>query len=463
MSEPEQTIRIAPLAGLAAVALVVAIAVAAALVTTPPAPTAAAPVNELFRAGLAAAGRADAARARRIVRELRGREAATAAGVVESRLLLARGFLQPAIDGLDAVDTAAADDEIRRASLLVIAEAAARSGRHADVEPILAPLLTAHPDDVDAHRLLAASLYDIGSIDPAIHHLRETARLAPLDPRPHRLLGLIHYDYERYDDAIGFYEESLRRAPDQPGRDEVFLELAACQAKVLRHADALATLDRIGGSAATEPGSIAGSALKAAGATDAAQEGTGTTGTAAWATAADVLRAECFVALGRIDAARGLVDAVLDRSPDDLGGRVLEGTILLEDGRAAEAADSLERAVRGHPHDYVARLKLAQALDRAGRTEEAQAAREAAETIRHRREEFAELHREAWEHPRDPQVRLRLAEVAVAMGRPDLAEVWRAAAAAVEAAAPPAPARPPQPPARPERQQSEQQQQQQQQ
>ena len=393
--------RPAAVAGLA----VVAVAVAAAIFTAPPPEAAAAPVTELFRAGLAAAGRNDAATARRIVRELRGRDAAAAAGVVESRLLLARGFVQPAIDGLDAVDAAGADDEIRRASLLVLAEAAERSGRQADVASILAPLVAANPDDVAAHRLLAASLYDIGAIDPAIHHLRETARLAPRDPRPHRLLGLIHNDYERYDEAIGFYEESLARDPDQPGRDEVLLELAACQAKTLRHADALVTLDRLGAGAATGP-------------------------------AADVLRAECLVALGRIDEARGLVTAVLDRAPDDLGGLVLAGTILLEDGRAAEAGEPLDRAVRGHPHDYVARLRLSQALDRAGRPDEAQAARDAAEAIRARRMQFAELHREAWEHPRDPEVRLRLAEVAAAMGRPDLADVWRAAAAAVEAAAP---------------------------
>lgn len=414
---------IVPIVGLGTVAA----AVVAALVVDPwplrprPAATIAPPSDmALFRAGFAAAGARDARPARRAIRELRGRGAAAAADVVEARVLVTRGFVQPAIDGLSAIDVSAIDiaaadtattdgaapdraadaAAVRRGSLLVLAEAAARGGRQADVPAILGPLLARDPDDVDVHRLLAASWYDTGAIDPAIHHLRETARLAPRDPRPHRLLGLIHNDYERYEDAIGFYEESLRRAPDQPDRADVLLELAACQAKTLAHEAALETLDRL------PPG-----------------------------TAADVLRAECLVALGRIAEARGLVAAAIARSPEDLAALVLEGTILLEDGRAADAAATFARATALHSHDYVARLKLSQALDRAGRSAEAARERGAAEGIRARREEFAELHREAWDRPYDPRVRRRLAEVADSLGRPDLAAVWRAAAAAVEAAA----------------------------
>jgi tetratricopeptide (TPR) repeat protein len=407
---PGPAARLVPLAGLVLVATVVAAAVLTAPAITPPAvgPGGQPAVADLFRAGFAAAGVGDARPARRAIRELRGRGAAPAADVVEARLLVARGFVQPALDGLAAINAAALDAgpagaAVRRGSLIVLAEAAARAGRHADVTNILEPLVAEAPDDVDAHRLLAASWYDIGAIDPAIHHLRETARLAPRDPRPHRLLGLIHNDYERYEDAIGFYEESLRRGPDQPDRDELLLELAACQSKALAHEAALATLDR-----------------------------------APRGTAADLLRAECLVALGRIAEARGLVAAALAASPADLAALVLEGTILLEDGRAADAAAALSRAIGGHPHDYVARVKLAQALDRAGRADDAAREREAAARIRGLREEFAELHREAWDHPRDPRVRTRLAETAAALGRPDLAEVWRAAAAALEAAAPPA-------------------------
>lgn len=356
------------------------------------------PIDVLFHEGMTAVERDDAAAARRLVRELRGRGADAAAGTVESRLLLTRGLIQPALDGLAAVDATKADDTVRRASVLILAEAAQRMGRHVDVEAILAPLLTQDPDDVAAHRLLAASYYDVGAIDPAIHHLRETARLAPTDHRPHRLLGLIHNDYEQYDDAIRDYEESLRRSPDQSSRDDVLLELAACKSKTLRHLEALATLDRT-----------------------------------ARSTGADILRAECLVALGRVDEARRLVDGALADTPDHLGGLVLRGTILLEDGRAEEAAETLERAARDHPHDYLARMKLSQALLRAGRGDDAERERHVAETIRARRQEFAELHREAWARPGDEAVRLRLASVADELGRPDLADVWRAAAAAVKA------------------------------
>ena len=117
--------------------------------------------------------------------------------------------------------------------------------RGAEVSRSVAAVLAEDPDSVDAHRLLAAMYYDAGVIPQAIRHLEETARLAPADHRPSRLLGLVHSDYERYDDAVGHYVESLTRAPDQADRDDVLAEMAACEVKLRRHREALATLDRL--------------------------------------------------------------------------------------------------------------------------------------------------------------------------------------------------------------------------
>lgn len=354
--------------------------------------------RSLLESGLVAAGRGDVSAARTAVEALRARGASDAALVVQAAILVTKGHALPALRSLTGVVGPPWLEAPRR---LVAATAAQRLGRHRDVESLLAPLIAAEPDAVDAHRLLAASCYDVGAVAAAVHHLRETARLAPADPRPHRLLGLMHADYELFAEAIPCYEESLRRDPRQSDHQEILLELATCLIRQLRHADALDVLEA---AAPTAP--------------------------------VDLARAECLLALGRRDEARTLVVAVLAADPENRAALVLEGTILLEDGDAAAAVVGLQRAVAIDPHDYLASLTLARALAQLGRDEDAAAARIRAGAIRELRRTFAVLHREAWERPRDAEVRRRLADIAARLGRADLERVWQDAAAAVDPAAP---------------------------
>ena len=359
----------------------------------------------LATAAWEAVDREDGAAARQAIRSLRERGAVALAGVVQARLLVARGFSRPALDLLAAfpADTTAADDaDLLRFVHLVRGEAAYRLRLYPLAEQELNAVLAAAPDSVDAHRLLAAMTYDAGAIPAAIEHLEETARLAPNDPRPHRLLGLIHNDYERYPEAVEHYVESLRRSPDQADRNEVLVEMAGSLVKLHRHREALATLDKLAGGAA------------------------------------DLLRAECLLAIGDRGAARGIVNRILETSPDDLGALRLEGSIDLEDGNPQGAVRPLERGVAKHPRDYLVRLKLAQAYAGAGREADADAARAEAERIRALRRTFADLHQEAWARPGDADVRRRLATMAADLDRPDLEQVWLEAAAAVEAGRKPA-------------------------
>ena len=352
-----------------------------------------------------AVDREDSAAARQAIRSLRERGAAGLAGVVQARLLVACGFSRPALDllaSLAADNTTADDADLVRLVHLVRGEAAYRLRLYPLAEQELNAVLAAAPDSVDAHRLLAAMTYDAGAIPAAIEHLEATARLAPNDPRPHRLLGLIHNDYERYPEAVEYYEESLRRSPDQADRNEVLVEMAGSLVKLHRHREALATLDKLAGGAA------------------------------------DLLRAECLLAIGDRGAARGIVNRILETSPDDLGALRLEGSIDLEDGNPQGAVRPLERGVAKHPRDYLVRLKLAQAYAGAGREADADAARAEAERIRALRRTFADLHQEAWARPGDADVRRRLATMAADLDRPDLEQVWLEAAAAVEAGRKPA-------------------------
>jgi tetratricopeptide (TPR) repeat protein len=332
------------------------------------------------------------------MRDLRAAGATDASLVVQAAILVAKGHPIPALDVLSQGVSSAWLDRPRR---LVAATASQQLGRHRDVESLLTPLVTANPDLVDAHRLLAVSFYDVGAVQEAVHHLRQTARLAPDDPRPHRLLGLMHSDYELFAEAIPCYEESLRRNPHQPDREEILLELATCLIRQLRPADALDVLS-----------------------------------TAADGVRVDLARAECLLALGRRDEARRLVQSAVAAEPDNRAALVLEGSILLEDGDAEAAVIPLDRAVAVDPHDYLATLSLARALAQLGRDDEATATRARADEIRVLRSTFADLHREAWERPHDSEVRQRLAETAARLGREDLERVWREAAAAVAPDAP---------------------------
>jgi len=370
---------------------------------------AAPPPMVLAREAWESVDREDAAAARAAIRRLRERGATGLAAVVQARLLVARGFSRPALDVLAALPAetdGASDADLTRFSHLVRGEAAYRLRIYPVAEQELKEVLAATPDSVDAHRLLAAMYYDAGVIPAAIEQLEATARLAPTDSRPHRLLGLIHNDYERYPEAIEHYRESLRRAPDQPDRDEVLVELAGSLVKLRSHREALATLEPLSAS-----------------------------------DAADLIRAECLLAIGDRAAARAIVDRLLRASPDDLGALVLDGSVHLEDGDPQGALGPLERVVARHPRDYLARLKLAQAYAGCGREAEADEARAEAERIRALRREFADLHQEAWARPADAAVRRRLAAMAAALDRPDLEEVWLEAAAAVEAVRKPAPDR----------------------
>ncbi len=385
----------------AAVAAILS-AVAAAVSGCRPAARPDADPAALLRRGWDAVDRDDAAGTRDAIRELRAAGDPVRASLLQARLLVARGFAAAALDilaGMPAGADGGGDAATARLAGLVRGEIAFKARRYPLAERELAAVLAEDPDSVDAHRLLAAMYYDAGVIPQAIRHLEETARLAPADHRPSRLLGLVHSDYERYDDAVGHYVESLTRAPDQADRDDVLAEMAACEVKLRRHREALATLDRL--SAPTD--------------------------------ASEALRAECLLAIGDREGARSIVEGILAAAPDDLGALVLDGSIRLEDGDAAAAVAPLERACSAHPHDYVARLRLSQALAGAGRDAEAERARESAESIRAARREFADLHQAAWDAPGDAAVRRRLAAAAAALGRADLERVWLDAARAIEA------------------------------
>ena len=362
----------------------VAVAASVTWFLQPPAVT----KDQLLSMGLAAAEWGEFSVARSVVRGLQEKGCEEEAALVLAKTLISKGFYQPAVDVLSAVES----ESLETRRWLLLAEVAQWEGRHRAVEEMLKPLLQVQPELLDAHRLLSVSYYDLGAIDGALEHLTAVGRLDPNDPRPMRLLGLIHSDYELYAEAIPFYVESLRRSPGQPDRDDLLLELATCQEKQRQYSEAIDTL-------AQRPSSPAG----------------------------ELLKAKCLLALGNREEAQAAVVAVLRGDPNDIEALLLQGTILLEDGDVQAAIEPLRHAASDQNH-YLAHVTFAKALAAVGRDEEAGREQETAARIRETRQKFADLHKEAWENPQDADVRWQLAETAANLGRPYLEAVWKAAA-----------------------------------
>ncbi|MCI0359911.1 MAG: tetratricopeptide repeat protein [Planctomycetaceae bacterium] len=355
-----------------------------------------------FQAALAAVDREDLAVARQYLAELRSSgKHHSQATLLRGAMLLKKGYYYPALDELQEVADHA---DLKISALKLIGQAWYHLGRHVEAQAALHKVLREEPNAVEAHRWLAASYYDLGANHDALHHLKRTADLDPSDHRPHRLLGLIYKDYERYGDAAACYEESLRRKDGQPDWVDVRQELAVCQQKLWRFRDALATL-------APCPATVEVS----------------------------VVRAQCQHALGDVPSAKESLAAVLYQDQANLDALVLQGTILLEEGKTPAAVDVFRRATQAHPKDYLAHFKLAQAYTQLGQQDRGNAEQKLADQIREVRKEFADLHQVAWDRPHDVQVRLRLAALAKELDRPDLADVWLRSAAALQPLATPKP------------------------
>ncbi len=250
---------------------------------------------------------------------------------------------------------------------------------------------------VDAHRRLAAVLFDIGTTEEAVVHLRKVSQLDPRDPRPHRLMGLIYKDMESFDKAIPEYQEALRRAPTLPEREAVVTELATC---FLRQHD-FQSLEEI---AATAPVS------------------------------ADILamQAESQFEQGHAEPALALANEALSLKPEHLEALLMKGTIQLSQGSTDQAVETLKKTATLYPVDYRVRHKLAQAYSRLGQVEQAQTEAAETERLRELRSRFADLHGRASVNPHDADLRYQLGLLARELQREDLAVSWFAAATALD-------------------------------
>jgi tetratricopeptide (TPR) repeat protein len=211
------------------------------------------------------------------------------------------------------------------------AECLVRLGDYRSAEHALATVVYRQPDNLDAHRYLAAIYVDVNATALALPQLREWIRLDANDPQPYRWLSdITHIQHTEsgIQEGIEAYRKLLQLKLDDSERAEVGMKLAEVQiSRLAEYQQALDTLAEV-------PKSFQDR------------------------TSFMLLRAECLQGLGQGDEARNLVDAMLKEHPTNPDGLLFRAKIYLQEDQPQSAIALLERLLALHPNDASARRNL---------------------------------------------------------------------------------------------------------
>lgn len=245
------------------------------------------------------------------------------------------------------------------------------------------------PKAIEAHRWLIALNWDMRALDRTRFHCEQVAELDRNDYRPHRLTGVMAKMVQSFEPAIAAYQEALRRGPPEKIRQEILLELAECQLRVLKPEDALKTLEQ---------------------ANDLVD--------------ARVLKAWCYQATQQMDKAKQLLDEALAEEPKHRLANSLRADVAIGESDYTTAIEHLELVTADYPSDDSAWLKLSQAYARTKNLERARETTKRAGDLRQLQMRYTELLEVIGARPEDIASRQELAAIARRMGQGDLAKEW---------------------------------------
>ncbi len=277
--------------------------------------------------------------------------------------------------------------------------------RPMEAERLLLYVVSRQPDEVEAHRGLAALYFDQGARSLALHHIREWARLAPDESHPYRFLAIIYTDFGDSNAwAIDAFKEALRQHAARPQlSDEVVAdikqELAELLVKQTEYAQALQVLEEFDPVRARSQRALE-------------------------------LRGECLRGLAQIAPLRDLLDQGLKDFPYSVNLLRLRAIVHLEAEEPKPAIALLEQAVQMDRHDNASRYQLALAYESQGQRDKAAEQRRLMQQSQDALDEMSKLSAEAMSKPWDAALRYRLVEICEKLDKHTEAAMWRKAAAA---------------------------------
>jgi tetratricopeptide (TPR) repeat protein len=295
-----------------------------------------------------------------------------------------------------------AQGELRLRAASLSAQCLLHLGQYRQAERAFRFVLDQRPDDINAHRGLAALYYDQGAVALALSHLAKWAERDDEDGRPHLTMGAVYHGLQKFEEAIPCFEKALARRLGNKFAQDAREDLAECLIRRGACAEALKTLE------ACDP-ALSRTARVAA------------------------LRVEALAGSGQAAEALSAAEAALaafPRSPELLR---LRARMHRDAGETEAEVKVLGQVLAIDPHDYASRHLVAQAYERQGRRAEAAEERRRGDEIKAVLEQIVELNNEAIKKPWDADVRRRLAKLCRQVGKTEVAEMWQKAAAACPA------------------------------
>jgi tetratricopeptide (TPR) repeat protein len=284
---------------------------------------------------------------------------------------------------------------IRLPMLILAGEALYRVGQLPEAENCLQQAIIDAPDNIHAQRWLATVYYDLGRMDRALFYLNEVSRIEPRDFRPHRMRGVIYNDFREYDLALKAFQQSADLAVLPSDQMQVLVSLASVYIARKEFQNAMRELDRCGDSAIVL-----------------------------------ATKAECCWNLGDPDQAEILLSQAEGLGAVPAAGRRLQGRILIEKQKPAEAIAVLQKVRSDDPSDDECEYLLAMSYRLLNDNAKYKEHLQQSEKLKALKLELTSLSQMAMDQPSNSQVREKMAEVCDQLGLPQMAKLWRTAAAA---------------------------------
>jgi tetratricopeptide (TPR) repeat protein len=325
------------------------------------------------------------------------REEARANASTESRQSLADSCFRSALAELSQVRL---DGALQDEALVLGAESLVYLGNRPLALDALHKVVARKPDQLQAHRWLAAIYIDLNCPYDAVEHLREWGRLDPDAGRPFRWIGFYYKNYDKPTQAIEAYREALQRHLEPDAKASVQRELAETLVDgESAYQQALEVLAHMDQKDRQDPEMQA-------------------------------LEAECLLGLGQTQEAIRLTEKSLQKNPEIRRGLQLRARLWIADGRPEKAILHLQKALQTDPHDLKCRQQLMLVYQQLNDPDRAEKERLAIEESKRLQDRVTLLHSQSANQPWDDQVRLELAELCLKLNHPDEAKMWLQAALA---------------------------------